>query len=63
LISDSPPRAHFTQTLLVLERKLLVANEILLDNVAAATGDTADVGESGEFARVALESFRAVGSW
>jgi hypothetical protein len=60
LISNPPPSAHLTQTLLVLERKLPVTDKLVF--AAMSTANTADGGESCQFSRVVLESPRAIGS-
>ena len=59
LLSDTASGAHITQAPLVLQHKLLVANDVFVTQYAA---DAAAVGcESGELARVAL-LLGAVGS-
>ena len=59
LLSDAASGAHLTQTALVLQHQLLVANDVF---VAEDTANAAAVGgESGELARVAL-LFGTVGS-
>ena len=61
LISNPPASTHLTQTLLVLQRKLPIAHEIIFAAAAVSTArHTADIREGGEFARVAFESPRAV---
>jgi len=62
LISNPSPSAHLTQTLLVLQRKLPVADKFIFAAMPTATRTTTDVSESGELPRVALESLRTIGS-
>jgi len=62
LLPNSASGAHITQAALILQRKLLVANDVF---VAEDAADTAAVGvgdESGKLTRSALLS-GAVGSW